>query len=160
MVANGFSSMQWTSGVGTLYVDGNELPDGGPAIVLMGLSKTRLGGIPLPFLMPGSLIAPSGPCAVYSSSEFAFGAVSSATTARLTMPVPAAPSLHAVHLYAQYLAIDPAAGNLFGVALSNAVEFCFVAPYQNAPIGQVWATNVFAATGTAVSNYGYVVELR
>jgi hypothetical protein len=158
--ATGTSSMNWFSGAGTLYVDGTELPDGGPATVLLGISRTSLRGAPLPLLLPGSLTAPSGPCVLYQSAEFAIGAVSSNSTARLTLAVPATPSLHAIHLFAQYIAIDPRAGHLTNVTLSNGVEYCFVAPHSAALTGSVYASNLFATTGTVSPNYGYVVQLR
>lgn len=160
MAATGRSSMNWFGGAGTLYVDGSELPDGGPVTVLLGVSKTSLRGAPLPLLLPGSLTAPSGPCLLYTSAEFAIGAVSSNTSATLTLAVPATPSLHAVHLFAQYIAIDPRAGHLTNVTLSNGVEYCFVAPFAAALTGSVYATNLFATTGTVQTSYGYVVQLR
>ena len=160
MSLTGSSSMNWNTGVGSLFLDGSELPESAPISVILGFSNLFLGGAPLPFALPGSAAATSGPCYVYHDARLAFQLTTSGSSARFTLPIPATPGLQGVHIFGQFVALDPFAGHPLGVTLSNVVDHHYVEPYGLAPVSQVQANNLFATTGQVRQNYGYVIQLR
>lgn len=160
MTAVGSSSMNWPAGTGTVYFDGSEMPENAMVTAALGFSRTNYAGLALPFELPGSYGSVSGACALHTSIQVTIGVVTSGSSARLTLPVPATPAMHGMHMYAQYLTYDPNSGHSIGLVGSNAVDYCWGQPFGAAPVSQVYATNSFATTGTVTANFGYVTRLQ
>ncbi|MBK8978627.1 MAG: hypothetical protein IPM29_22245 [Planctomycetes bacterium] len=88
-----------------------------PAFLLLGLSSSQAGGVPLPLDLT-SLGAPG--CVLLTSID---DTIASSTdplgSARTELLIPQDPTLAGVHVYAQWLVVDPGANQL-GIALSDA----------------------------------------
>jgi hypothetical protein len=158
MTAAGSATMNWPAGTGTLGVSGASGPASSVVLVLMGTSSSSFSGIPLPFLIPGSGGATSGPCNLYTNIVLSFGATTnSAGGSSVNVPVPATPDLNGLRTFEQILAPDPAA-NPAGVALSNGVNHNWIAPYGPPPIARVFLSGSLGPVGSAVPNQGIVVR--
>lgn len=157
----GSSSMVWSQNRGTLRMNGSDLPTNTIAFAALGISRTNFNGLPLPFLLPGTLTAWSGPCRVYASLDIVSPTPTTTSgTAAYSVPVPAQLSFHGLQLYGQYLATDVGSGTPLGLTTSPGVEYNWVAPYSVAPISQIYVNQLFGTTGTKRANFGYVVQLR
>jgi hypothetical protein len=159
MTATGSAVMSWPSGTGTLTVSGQSGPANSVVLVIMGTSSERFSGIPLPFLIPGSGGAPSGPCNLYTNIVLGFAATTtSAGTSLTNIPVPATPDLNGLRTFEQIVALDPAA-NPLGVALSNGVNHNWIAPYQLPLVARVYLLGSLAPVASGVTaNYGLVIR--
>jgi hypothetical protein len=150
-------SINWTTGTGTIGLNSFFGPLNAGVLMLVGTNDQSFGGVPLPFLLPGSDLAPSGPCRLYTDVLFAVGGTTSAAGISLiTTPVPARTDLHGLRTFCQLLAID-APANPTGVVLGNAINHNWVAPFAAPPVGRVSASSL-AATGTVGANAGVIVR--
>jgi hypothetical protein len=158
MSAVGSSTMAWAAGTGNLVVDGFRAPANGVVILLVGFRNDTFGGIPLPFLVPGSAAAPSGPCSLYTDVRFTVaGIADSAGTIRTTIPIPATLDLNGARAFEQVISFDPAA-NPVGLVASNGVVHNFVAPHGPAPVTRVFLNGSLGANGSVGRNYGLVTR--
>ena len=162
MSADSSAVMSWPSGSGNLTVTGTAGPLSGFVIVVLGLRETTAfgGSIPLPFLIPGSGGAPSGPCHLYTDVLLVTASVTTATGASTTpVPVPATPDLNGLRTFAQIWAFD-AAANPLGVVTSNAVNHNFVAPYPTIPVARIYLPGNLGAVGTAAAHIGLITRVN
>jgi hypothetical protein len=131
--------------------------------LLVGLSRTDFAGIPLPFQLPATAGAPSGPCTLYTSifQVFASAPVNLTTgTSSFQFQLPASPQFNGASLYFQSMALSPTA-NAYGSALSNAVAVQVIAPFGATPIGRVSGNGHGAAvTGTVSPVSGLVTRFE
>jgi hypothetical protein len=107
--------------------------------VFFGFNRTNYRGTPLPFLLPLSSAAPSGPCNLYTSivEIFPSGAVNVNTgVSTFVLECPAAPEFNGVTMYLQSVAHSPTA-NPYLRAFSNAAAVNLIAPFGATPIGSV-----------------------
>jgi hypothetical protein len=156
MTAVPTATMSWGTGSGSLVVSGANAPANGVIVVLIGFRKDNFGGIPLPFLLPGTSTAPSGPCSLHVAIALVMAGLADAGgRSTTTIPVPATLDLNGGSTFEQILALDPAA-NSFGVVLSNAVNHNFLAPYGLAPVGRVYLNGSHGASGAPATNEGLV----
>lgn len=103
-----------------LTVGATQLAANAVAIGALGFSESNWMGIPLPFLVPGSTGAPSGPCNVWSGLTLLQGFLASAAGAGSTVfaTVPASPQWVGLRAFSWVLALDPQA-NPLGVVTTN-----------------------------------------
>lgn len=161
MTATGSSSMNWTGGTGTLVVTGQNGPPNSAVAFILGFDNTSFGGIPLPFLFPGSTNAPSGPCHLYTDIVLVLASATDASGKSTTnLPVPAMPALNGARTFEQLLAADGNA-NPLGLVGSNGVNHNWVAPVTSVPLARVYLGGSLGGTGRASStNYGYVTKFN
>jgi hypothetical protein len=160
MRADGSSAMSWPVATGTLTVTVKDAQANGVILHVLGFRKTNWAGIPLPFLLPGSATAPSGPCHLYADVWVIQARQASATgDATLTLPVPATPDLNGLVAYSQVWGVD-AQANPIGITMSNLVIHGFTAPFTSVPIGRVFLIGGLGANGTRGLNYGLVTRFR
>lgn len=160
MDATGSSSMNWPNGTGTLTVTGKNGPPNGLVIFILGASSTSFGALPLPFLLPGSNTAPSGPCNLYTDILLAMGSPTNASgNSTTSLPVPATAAFNGLRTFEQLLALSTGA-NPLGLVSSNGVNHNWVSPITSVPVARVWRSGSLAATGTADRNYGHVIKFN
>jgi hypothetical protein len=154
MGATGTSTMNWTAGTGTLTVNSTNGPASAPAAMVLG------DMLPVPFLIPGSDLGPSGPCNVYVNPLVVVGGTTSATGASsYQIPFPATPNLNGLRTFEQVASLD-ASANSFGLVTSAAVNHNVVAPYGPIPGARIYLSGSLGASGTAVANYSLVVRFN
>jgi hypothetical protein len=161
LTARGASAMTWATNTGILRVNGSSGPPNGLVIVFLGFSNQQaFGSVPLPFLIPGSAAAPSGPCHLYADMTLITAAATSATgTSSTDFPFPATPDLNGIRTFAQILAVDPAA-NPVGIVTSNGVNHNIVAPYGPIPGCRIYASGNLGPTGTRALSYLLVTRFN
>lgn len=105
---------------GTINYSLTSGPSNGAAFLVLGNSKTNWSGLPLPFDL-----APIGApgCIMYCNHSRVIGPIGTSATGSASFPVGIAAQcgLIGVHLYTQFLMIDPGA-NALGLTSSNAVD--------------------------------------
>jgi hypothetical protein len=131
--------------------------------VIFGFSRDSYRGTPLPFLLPLSVGAPSGPCNLYTSivEILRSGTVNTNTgVSTFVLECPAAPEFNGVTMYLQSIAHSPRA-NPYLRALSNAAAVNLVAPFGATPIGRVFGNGHGAAvSGVASPASGLVTRFE
>jgi hypothetical protein len=159
MGAGASSVMTWASGTGILRVTGtNAMADGG-LIAVVGTSNTSWGGIPLPFLIPGSDAAPSGPCNLYNDVLLLKGNVATPTgTSTTDFAVPATPDLHGLVTRSQIWGLD-ATANPIGIVTSNMVIHQWIAPFAVQPASRMFLSGL-GAIGSLGPGSGNVVQFN
>lgn len=161
MEARGSSSMSWPSNVGTLYLDGRDLPPNTPVIGVLGVSRSSYAGLPLPFLLPGTMGTYSGPCYIHVSLDIILPSTADNNgNSRVAFPIPARSEFDGRSLYGQWLAIDTASPAPLPLVTSNGMEFQWVEPYPDPELSRVYASNNFANTGSTNVNQGLVTGAR
>jgi hypothetical protein len=154
----GSSSASWSQGTITASYTGSHLPKGSLVSLVLGTSTTIWAPLPLPFVLPGSNVSPSGACTVYCDWLALVPAATDATGKMTTsLGGPVNTGNHGGSIYAQVVALDAAANNM-GLVTSNLVEHQVVAPFAAVPVGQVAVTGSHAATGTASARRGAIVR--
>ncbi|MEZ5964808.1 MAG: hypothetical protein R3F56_13265 [Planctomycetota bacterium] len=149
----------WPANSMTLAVNGNSLPLTQLATLAIGDSATQWAGLTLPFELPGTASAPSGPCSILSSMLISLPQFTTANgTATASLGYRPHRSMRGREFFMQLVVPEPAA-NAWGLVLTNAVRFHPQAPWTAVPIGQVAAANL-GATGTVRANYGQIVAFE
>jgi hypothetical protein len=143
-----------------LIYDGSSFPAGASVFMAFGGSDKAWGGTMLPFVLPGTANAPSGPCTIYTDYTLvapvvadAQGAFSATYTAAMKM-VPAG-----TNIFAQAIALDPGA-NPYGLVFSNLAQFNVVLPssfFTN--IAHVYLNGSLGANGTVQHWSGLIVQI-
>jgi hypothetical protein len=149
MGATGTSVMTWASGTGILRVTGSNALDSGLVVTVVGANGTTWGGIPLPFLIPGSDTAPSGPCNLYTDVillQVTVASIAGATTTDVA--VPATPDLNGLTTRSQNWCFD-AMANPIGIVTSNVVLHNFIAPYPTTqPLCRIYLSGSLGAVAS------------
>jgi hypothetical protein len=157
MTAAPEGTLFWPRFFGNLFVRGSNGPPNSTVFLLLGFRRESWAGLPLPYLLPGSETAPSGPCHLYTSVEVVVSTSTDATGfARAHLQVPASPDLNGLTTYAQLWAADPAA-NALGLVGSNAVLHGWRAPWVSLPVGRVYMPGS-PASGIAEAGGGLVTR--
>lgn len=91
---------------------------GAPALFCLGVNSASWSGVPLPFSLGGG-------CLLYQDLVNAISIVLQGSgagkgSASVPLPIPNQPALAGGTVFAQWLVLDPAAANAFGLATSNA----------------------------------------
>jgi hypothetical protein len=149
----------WPASTMTLALNGSSLPPTTLGLLGLGDSTTQWAGLTLPFELPGTATAPSGPCSLLSSMLITlpqFTNNNGGFSASVSY-VPH-PSMRGRNFYFQMVAPD-AAANAFGLVLSNSVRFHPYAPWTTVPIGSVDAVTL-GGTGTVRANSGQIVAFE
>jgi len=149
----------WPTGLMTLSFTGSYLPPATVAALTIGDSATQWGPFPLPFELPGTATAPSGPCTVMNSVLLVFPQLVDAMGGlSATLGYAPHPSMRGRNLYTQLVAPAPTA-NSWGLVLSNGVEFHPAAPWTAVPIGLVELAGL-GGVGNATANSGQIVRFE
>jgi hypothetical protein len=160
LTANGASVMNWPTGAGTIRVTGANGPTNSFVIGFLGGSNQLAFGVPLPFLVPGTSTAPSGPCHLYASMLLVTAATTTANgTSVIDFPFPALPHLNGIRTFTQILAYDPAA-NPTGTVLSNGVNHNIVGPYGRTPGARIYLSGSLGGIGTVASGFLLVTRFN
>ena len=158
--ADGNSTMSWPAGTGTLIMTVADALASGVVLHVLGFRKTSWAGIPLPFQIPGSATAPSGPCHLYNDAWVITATQASAAgAATFSLPVPATPDLNGLRTYSQVWGID-AVANPLGLTTSNVVVHGFTAPFAAVPVSRVYLIGALTAIGSTGLRYGIVARFR
>ncbi len=154
------SSASWTQKTGSISLSGYYFARSSVAIAALGFSRSSYGALPLPFVLPGSATAYSGPCSVLASLDVVYAtATDSNGYAALQIPIPVEQSFAGAKLFLQWLSEDKATSALIPLITSNAVEMQFVPPYGQTEIAYNVASSPLLSTGTVTGYTGYVVAL-
>lgn len=151
----------WANGNLAVSLSARYLAPNQPAVVSLGVSNTSFAGLPLPYELPGSATAPSGPCVLAASMDLAFGGTATATGVfppyLLNLPLQA--NANGRRLFFQAVGLAPGA-NPAGLVTSDAAYVQIVAPFAPVPVGTVALAGQLGATGSVTRNSGLIVELR
>lgn len=148
MTISGTSTMSWSTRTGTLNVAGANVVPNAPAFHILGADKTQWFGLPLPFQLPGTGSAPSGPCYIYTDALASFPITASNTgTLTNSIPVPATSNLNGFSTLSQFWAVDSAA-NSWGIVTSPVAVHGFVRPTLPAVGSRIWLSGSLGAVGT------------
>lgn len=154
------STMNWTTGSGTLSLSGSRYPKSSAALITIGISNKSYGGVPLPFEIPSSKGASSGTCYLYCDMLLAMVAFTTSSGGLSSvLAVPATVAVHGFTVYTQALAPDPAA-NPIGLATSPLVLFNFCYPDTLPTVGALSLGGSTGATGTAYANRGLIARFE
>lgn len=152
------ASANWPGAAFTLSYYGSTMPANGLVSILLGGSRTTLNGLPLPFELPMTAAAASGPCSIYNDILISVPALTTAAgNLTFNLGLSASASLNGASLFGQVYALDPTA-NPWGVVTSNGVQHQIIAPYSAIPIGTVYSDASVGPTGTVLANQGYVMK--
>ena len=147
----------WNKGTSTWSFSGSNLPKSGVAILTLGFSSTKWGGLKLPFAVPGSASGWSGACGVYSSLDLLTALPTSANgTFSQRFSVSIDSRFHGLDVYAQVLAPD-ARANSFGLITSNGVHRHWIAPWSAVPTSFV---DEVRGVSRAYRHEGLIIQLR
>lgn len=154
---NGSSSINWNTKAGNFSYNGGRAPKNSLAFILVGISRTSYGGIPLPFELPSTNGAASGVCNLYVAPILTLPSFTDASgNFTLNLGTNLAPEMNGVSIFGQALAPD-AAANPLGLGSSNLVEHHILSPWTAVPVGRVYASNL-GATGSVSNTNGLVVR--
>ena len=158
MRLSGLASSNWPGNSGTLIYSASVMPPNTLVSTLIGSDNQSLGGLPLPFELPGTSLGSSGPCFLQSNVVITLPGVTDAT-GRMTLNVGFAPSplFNGLSLFGSVAALDFNANSL-GVITTNGVEHHLLAPYASSRVGSVYNTGALGPTGTVQPGAGYVVR--
>lgn len=160
MNINPSSSPNWPQNSITLSYSGNYMPKNSLIYLMIGASDTAFGSLTLPFLLPNTTTAPSGPCNVYCDWLVGVPSLTNANGAiSQNLGAPVTTAMNGVFIYTQAVAPD-AAANSWGVALSDMVEHQIVAPWTALPVGNVYLDGAAGATGTVRGGAGYITKFN
>jgi hypothetical protein len=157
---SGGSSATWAQSSVTLSMYGANVKANTLAYMSIGISDEFLGGIPLPFELPGTSAGPSGPCNIYNDILITIPTLANAsgqTTVNLGLGV--SPGYNGLSLFSQLISLDPAANN-WGIVLSNGLQHHIIAPFTTGAVGEVYNNNGVGATGTVRANAGLVTKFN
>jgi hypothetical protein len=150
----------WSTGSLRLQLSGSVLPPNDLVFVVFGTQSVSLGGLPLPFELPGTAGAPSGACTLYHDLLVDLPQLTNGSgTLNSQVDLPLQPTVHGFDLYSQILALDVGA-NPYGVVTSNSNRTHFIAPTLTSPVGHVYIQSGLGATGTARRNHGLVTKIE
>ena len=157
---SGRTSMNWPKNTGTLVFNASRAPKNAVGFILIGIHKKSLGGIPLPFEIPGSKGAKSGPCFLGVAPILILPAFTSSTgsISKYQFGFPVTPSFNGASIHTQFLAPD-AGANPLGVVTSNLLSFYFLAPFKTVPVGNVYLSGT-GSSGSVRANHGLVVRFE
>ena len=98
----------------------NQGPSSAPAFLVLGNSRTSWGGLPLPLDL-NVIGAPK--CMIYCNHSQVIGPIATSATGSTSFNIGIADdcSLIGVHLYSQFIMLDPGA-NTLGLTTSNAID--------------------------------------
>lgn len=144
------AQMDWPNGTGSISMQAGDLLNNGLIAWVFGTDRTQWAGLPLPFDVPGSLGAPSGPCTLHTDLGFlSIATASPFGQAQFAVSFPVAASMHGATLYSQVLGIDLPA-NPLGFTLSNLAVLQLVAPFATPLTGcRVFQPGSLASFGFA-----------
>jgi hypothetical protein len=153
------SSANWGEGIVNFHYAGSHLPKNAMISLNLGYSWKDWGGLTLPYELPGTGTAPSGPCTIYNEGLVILPALTTATgTFQYTV------QLNGMHheynglsVFTQAVALDQAA-NAWGVVTSNSVQHHIVAAWNMTAVGYAYLQGGNGPIGTAVPNAGFVVK--
>jgi hypothetical protein len=155
----GGSAPDWLNLRLTISYQGANLPPSSTAFLCIGVSSENWGPLPLPFLLPGTGSAPSGPCSVTNDHLLLVPTPTTASgTLSASFPIPVNVAHNGVNLFTQALAQDQNA-NSWGVVLSNSVQHHILTPYTTVPVAEVYGLST-ATSGTTRSYQGAIVLLE
>jgi hypothetical protein len=148
----------WNNSTVALVIRADNAAPNATLVLTFGASDELLGGIPLPFVLPGTETSPSGACSVYNDVLVNVPvAANGAGVAQLNLNLGVGPDFNGLNLFTQFLDVDPAANN-WSLVTSNGWQFHVVAPFATVPVGEVFHDASAGPTGTARANMGYVVR--
>lgn len=148
----------WPAGIVRMTMGGTNGPASAPAAVMVGLSNVALGALPLPFVLPGSTTAPSGPCTIYNDALLTVPlATNSNGSAATILDLAISPALHGGMLFNQLIAMDLPA-NPMGLVTSSARVRQVVAPYAPVVVGRVESIGTTGPNGIASPNLGTITR--
>jgi hypothetical protein len=129
-----------------------------PVVFAIGLSSTSWQGLSLPFELPGTRTAPSGPCWINSSWEILLAGAVGNSNGFATMTFAAPEPRTGINLYTQAIGWAPNAnpGNLI---TSNSVHTYLAPPITSLP-PVAFLHSVSTQLPTQTPHAGYVVEFR
>lgn len=160
MALSASGSLNWSGATATFRFAGSRLPPSSVVALSTGVSTASMNGLPLPFVLPGSGSAPSGPCTIYNDSLLqlpVFTTASGTLATNTNLSFPLRPSMNGASIYTQVIAAAPQA-NPWGVATTNAVQLHLTAPFTNDAVSRVWVGGSLSATGRVDLRYGAVVR--
>jgi hypothetical protein len=156
----GSGSASWSQGGVTFHLNGYNATPNSLLYASIGISDTTLGGIPLPFELPGTDVSPSGPCSVYNDVLIVMPTLANASGAvTVNLGLGVHPGYNGLSVFTQLIAPDANANN-WGLVLSNGVQFHVVAPFTTVPIGEVYNNSGTGATGTVRADAGLVTQFN
>lgn len=154
--SNGFSN--WPGGTIRVTMSAANGPANAAAAVILGLSNVAFGGLTLPFELPGSSAAPSGPCSILTDAVLVRPMVLNLIgVGGSVLDLSVNPSMHGATLFQQVLAVDPPA-NPMGLVTSSALGRQIIAPYAPLGVGRVEGIQSTGTTGFVLPNAGVVVQ--
>ncbi len=154
------SSMNWPAKTGTIRANCSNMARNSLAIGAIGFSRTSLGAIPLPFMIPGSAQAYSGACYFHASLDLVFATSTDVNrSGNITIPIPVDVQYAGAKLYVQMFSVDDSTPALIKFITTNGSEMQFVPPYTSPALSRVYATGSFTATGSVQKNYGQVTAI-
>jgi hypothetical protein len=133
----------WPGGFATLATTAVQLAANGPVVFAYGTSRTTWNGLALPFVIPGSIGAPSGQCVLHTDIGFSQATIATSLgTAAGSLAFPINPAMHGTTIHTQVVGLDPIA-NATGLTTSNLVtqQLCASHPV---PLG---VRRIFEPTG-------------
>ncbi len=138
----------WQNGNGSLATSAVQLAANGIVVFVHGTDRTTWNGLPLPFLIPGSTGAPSGPCTLLTDLGFTRPAIAAANgTATNILSFPLTPALHGATFYTQVVGLDQPA-NALGLTASNLITQQLCATYLAPGVQRVYLTGSLGPVGT------------
>ncbi|MFO1055158.1 MAG: hypothetical protein U1F36_23315 [Planctomycetota bacterium] len=159
MVAGGSFSGDWSLGTFSLRFTSQRGPANAPHLVAVGFDNQQWGQLPLPFLLPGSLNAPSGPCFIENDIlDTLPGTSNGVGTFVTTLGVTLDPAQNGLRIFSQVIALDAGANSL-GVVTSNGGVRQIVAPFARPSIAQISLLGSHGTSGTAATGVGVVTRL-
>lgn len=160
VVLNYGDTVSWPNGNIGLSLGARYLLPNQSAVALFGLSNQSFAGLPLPYLLPGSDVAPSGPCLLAASGELQFpGVANSSGVFSFNTNLPVLPNANGRRFFMQVASLAPAA-NPTGIVTSDAAYIQLLAPFAPVPVGTVSLAGSLGSTGRVYTNYGLVTEVR
>jgi hypothetical protein len=119
---------RWSKGYADWNWNCTNLRNNDIGVLFFGFSNRNWGPLPLPIELPGSATAASGSCVIQTGIEVAAAyPTTSVGTLKAQMRLPLEPWMNGLELFAQVLALDPAA-NGFGMVFSSMQRRHFIAP--------------------------------
>ncbi|MBK8976548.1 MAG: hypothetical protein IPM29_11580 [Planctomycetes bacterium] len=158
MAISGTSSGDWSLGTFTMRVSSQNGLANTPHVATLGFDSEQWGQTPLPFLLPGSLGAPSGACFIETDIlDTLAGTSNGVGTFAKTFGLTLTPAQHGLRVFSQVVALDTNANSL-GLVVSNASVRQFVAPFARPPVAQIAVLGSQSATGTATAGVGVITR--
>jgi hypothetical protein len=155
------ATANWATGNQSFTYNGSFFPPGATVLMAFGVDAKNAGGLPLPFVLPGTATAPSGACTMYTDyvatapvQADALGAFSA------TYGVNVKNATNGTSIFAQAIALD-AGANGYGLVLSNLAQHNIIRPTSSfLPIAHVYLNGSLGPLGTVAHWQGLVVQLE